>query len=257
MKDLMKMIVLLLLLVVLGGQEAMAARKVEVVLKGQAQPIVGYLREVGQTRYILQGEDQFFEFSSAELVSVNGQKSPVDEDLGQGKLVYTTRYEKILPSGDVEVWFNIEVDNTGSTMIESVTWGAGESEVTETRGQEVHDQFGNLIPTLVTPREGGGYKVEIRLPVPVAPMEHVSLNVMRLEKGAVKSSGAGQWRYTFNCDFPEDRFFVRKVELPDGVEVEAPAGWWLNRVEGRVFLCSHFYFPARTVVPQVIEYRLP
>jgi hypothetical protein len=250
-------VVLFILLVMVWGQDVFAAQKVEVLLKGQAQPISGYLREVSQTSYILQGPDQFFEFGAEELISVNGKKAPSKKDLGQGRLVYVTHYEKILPSGDVETWFTLDINNTGTKLINSLDWGAAEWELEETRNQKVRDQFGNELATTVTPRESGIYKVEVLLPVPVVPMEHVSLNVMRLRKAAAKPTDSGNWRYTFNCDFPEDRFFVRKVEFPAGTEVMVPQGWRLNELDGRILLHSHFYYPANLVVPQVIEYRLP
>lgn len=257
MKTTLKILVLLILVAMVHGDRAQAAKEVEVMLKGQAGPITGYLREISESRFILQGDQQFYEFGANELLTVNGQKTPSDQDLGEGRLVYTTLYEKILPNGDVEIWSNLDVDNSGSTLITSIDWGAGEKELEEMRTIEIVDQFGNLLPVNISPRSTGGYKVEVSLLVPVVPMERTSMRMKTLRSRSAKPLDSGRWSYTFNCDFPEDRFFVRKVEFPAGSEIVVPQGWSLNELDGRVFLHSHFYFPAHTVVPQVIEYQLP
>ncbi len=260
MKKTLKIIIVSTLVVMAAGQEAQAAKvakKVEVMLKGQAQAITGYLREISQTRYILQGDDRFYEFGADELITVNGNKTPSDRDLGEGRLIYRTLYEKILPNGDVEVWSNLDVENSGNKLIDSVDWGAAQWELEEIQTMEVVGQFGSKLPVSITPRSSGGYKVEVRLSVPVVPMESISIKVKILRKGAARELASGQWSYTFNCDFPEDRFFVRKVEFPAGSEIVVPAGWRRIELAGRVYLHSHFYYPALTVVPQVIEYRGP
>ncbi len=257
MKMTLKISVLLILVAMVHGDRAQAAKEVEVMLKGQAGPITGFLREISQSRFMLQGGDQFYEFGADELLTVNGQKTPSDKDLGEGRLIYTTLYEKIMPNGDVEIWSNLDVDNSGSTLITSIDWGAGEKELEEMRTVEIVDQFGNQLPVTISPRSAGGYKVEVRLLVPVVPMESTSMRMKTVRPGAAKQLDSGRWSYTFNCDFPEDRFFVRKVEFPAGSGIVVPRGWRLNELDGRVFLYSHFYYPAHTVVPQVIEYQLP
>lgn len=235
----------------------LAAKPVEVVLKGQIEPITGYLREISQSHFILQSDGKFFQFNADELVSVNGNKSPDREDLGEGRLIQTSLYEKILTNGEVEVWSNLDVENTGTDLIESVDWGATEWEMASGNSYDIRDQFGNQLPVDISPGENGVFRISVQLPVPVAPMETVRLNLKTIRKGAAKPTGDGGWSYTFNVDFPEDRFFVRKIEFPAGTDVEVPAGWWLNEVGGRIFLHSYFYYPAHTVAPQVIKFRLP
>ncbi|MBU8870393.1 MAG: hypothetical protein KOO60_05935 [Gemmatimonadales bacterium] len=235
----------------------LAAKPVEVVLKGQIEPITGYLREISQSRFILQSDGQFYQFNAEELVSVNGNKSPDRNDLGEGRLIQTSLYEKIRPNGEVEIWTNLDVENTGSDLIESVNWGATEWEMESGNSYDIRDQFGNQLPVDISPGDNGLYRISVQLPVPVAPMETVRLNLKTIRKEAAKSSGDQSWSYTYNVDFPEDRFFVRKIEFPAGTEVDVPVGWWLNEAGGRIFLHSYFYYPAHTVAPQVIEYRLP
>ncbi len=236
---------------------AEAAKPVQVVLKGQIEPITGYLREATASRFLLQSEGKLYQFGAAELVSVDGNRHPTAEDLGRGRLVKVSLYEKVLPNGTVEVWSNLDVENTGTGLIESVGWGAAAWEMENGYSHGVYDQFGTSLPVDIVPQDNGKFRISVELPVPVAPMETVRLNLKTIRKNVAKSNGTNLWTYTYNVDFPEDRFFVRKVEFPAGSEVTVPTGWWRNEVDGRIFLHSYFYYPARTVVPQVIEYRLP
>ncbi len=248
---------LVLLAVLMTSAAAVAAEPVKVLLKGKDDAITGYLREVGQARFILQSEGAFYQFEAQELISVNGRTTPAPEDLGQGRLVTTALYEKVLADGDVEVWTNLDIENTGTAMIEIVDWGAAAWELENGYSCDLRDQFGNSLPVEIIPRADGNYRIEVQLPVPVAPLETVRLNLKTLRRGAAHLTEGGTWRYQYNVDYPEDRFFVRKIELPAGTEVDVPAGWWLHEMDGRLFLHSYFYYPARTRVPQVIEYRLP
>ncbi len=252
-----KIALLMLVTSCLGFGSTLAAETVQVVLKGQIEPITGYLREVSQSRFMLQSEGKFYQFGADELVSVDGNKLPDAMDLSQGRLIEVFMYEKILPNGDVEVWSNLDVENTGLGLIDSVEWGAAEWEVENGYSYGIYDQFGTSLPVDISPRDNGTFRISVQLPVPVAPMETVRLNLKTIRRQVAQETGDQGWTYKFNVDFPEDRFFVRKIEFPAGSEVEVPSGWWHNEVDGRIFLHSYFYYPAHTVVPQVINYRLP
>lgn len=179
------------------------------------------------------------------------RNSPESEQILESQ----TLYEKILPNGDVELHTSRDVANSGTQMMRSVDWEVAQGELEEVRAMEVRDPFGNLLPVQVSRRENGSYLVEINLEVPIAPSEKLSLSVKRLRRQAAQESPSGVWTYTFRVDFSEDRFMERKIEFPRGAKVEIPDGWQLQDLNGRVFLYSSAFNPARTVSPQVIEYR--
>ncbi|MCP4291638.1 MAG: hypothetical protein GY780_07360 [bacterium] len=199
-------------------------------------------------------------FQSSDPVSMvnNSQRTtPANIILARDQLNYSIMFEKVLNNGDVEIWNNWEFENTQINMIESIVFEAAEWELEEVRNQIVIDSFGNRLETIITRLNSHSYRVEIPLLVPFAPKESMKLMVKRIRKNFCQKLDDGQWSFTQNTHFSNDRFLIRKVEFPKGAVVTVPEGWRKNEFKGRTILHSHFKCATDTEGLQVIEYRLP
>jgi hypothetical protein len=247
----------LILLVILGAGQVMAAEPVEVQLKGHGEPLTGYLRQISDSRFLLQGDNVYHEFPGNQIVTVNGMDDIPESVRGSGRLIFSSFYEKILPDGDVEVWSHNEITNNGAKILTGTDWGAAAWEEDEIRTMEVYDTFSNKLPVTIIPRGDGTFRVEVDFLVPVAPRESLGLTVKIIRKGAARLDG-DTWKYTFNVDFNEDRYLTRKIELPVGAEiVKAYSGCQGVEVEARTILLSQRYYPAATADPLTVAYKLP
>lgn len=246
-----------LLLTAAAWTAAPAAEPVEVLLEGHDQSIFGYLRKISESRYLLQGDDVYHDFPGDQIVTVDGQDEiPASVD-GSGRLIFTSFYEKVLANGDVEVWSHNEVANQSAKFLTGTDWGAAAWEKEQLGTLEVYDNFSNRLPLRVTPREDGGFRVEVDFLVPVAPRESLGLTLKTVRRGEARREG-DVWSYTFNLGFNEDRYLTRKIELPAGAEVIASyRGAWPVESGGRRFLISQRYYPALTEDPLTVTYKLP
>ncbi len=247
----------MVLFLVLAASQAGAIEPVEILLKGHDETLTGYLRQISDSRFLMQGDKVYHEFPGDQIVTVNGKKDIPEGVHGTGRLIFTSFYEKILPDGDVEVWSHNEVTNDLSWPLTGTDWGAAAWEEEQIRTMEVFDSYSNQLPVTIVPVGDGTFRVEVDFLVPVAPRESLGLTLKVIRKGAARLDGE-VWRYTFNVDFNEDRYLTRKIELPFGAEIqEAYSGCRKIKVEKRNILWSQRYYPANTVDPLTVEYTLP
>lgn len=234
-----------------------AADPVEVKLKGHGEPLTGFLRQISDSRFLLQGDNVYHEFPGDQIVTVDGKAEFPESVQGSGRLIFTSFYEKILPGGDVEVWSHNEITNDLSWAITGTDWGAAAWEEEQIRTMEVYDAFANKLPVTIVPNADGTFKVEVDFLVPVAPRESLGLSLKTIRKGAARLEG-DSWKYTFNVDFNEDRYLTRKIELPVGAEI-LETYTFCHEVElaGRTILLSQRYYPAATADPLTVVYKLP
>jgi hypothetical protein len=245
------------LVLILSANLAAAAETVEVLLKGHDESLVGFLRQISDSRFLLQGDNVYHEFPGNQIVTVNGKDDIPESVWNNGRLIFTSFYEKILPSGDVEVWSHNEVTNDLAWPLTGTDWGAAAWEEEQIRTMEVYDSYSNLLPVTIVPLGDGTFRVEVDFLVPVAPRELLGLTLKVIRKGAARLEGE-VWRYTYNVDFNEDRYLTRKIELPFGAEIlEAYPGCRKIKVEKRNILLSQRYYPAKTADPLTVEYKLP
>jgi len=234
-----------------------AAEPVEVQLKGHNEPLTGFLRQISDSRFLLQGDNVYHEFPGDQIVTINGEDDLPGSVLGSGRLIFSSFYEKILPDGDVEVWSHNEITNNLSWILTGTDWGAAAWEEEQVRTMKVYDNFSNELPVTIVPRDDGTFGVEVDFVVPVAPRESLGLTLKVIRKGAARLEG-DTWKYTFNVDFNEDRYITRKIELPMGTEIqEIYSGCRRVKMEGRMILLSQRYYPAATADPLTVAYKLP
>lgn len=241
----------------LGATPVFAVEPVEVLLKGHDTKLTGYLRQISDARFLLQGDNVYHEFPANQIVAVNGKESIPESVRGSGRLIFSSFYEKILPSGDVEVWSHNDITNDGSQILTGTDWGAAAWEEDQIRTMTVLDSFGNKLPVTIVPRDKGTFGVEVDFVVPVAPRESLGLTIKIIRKGAARLED-GVWRYTFNVDFNEDRYLTRKIELPQGAEIQdAYFGCRGLELAGKTILLSQRYYPAQTEDPLTVVFTLP
>ena len=239
------------------ADSAAAVEPVEVRLEGHDQPVRGFLRQISDARYLLQGTDVYYELTADQIVSVDGNQTIPRSVRGSGRLVFSSFYEKLLPDGSVEFWDYTEATNDGSTFWTGTSWGAAAHEADEARHMTSYDVYGNELPMRLVPRDDGGFRVEVDFLVPVAPGERTGLIVKVLRKGAVRHEG-DTWSYTYNGDFAEDRHLTRKIELPAGAElIDTYTGSRRVELGDRIILVSQRYYPAHTKDPVTVTFRLP
>lgn len=244
-----------LLLNLTAGQAA-AAEPVEVLLKGHDKPIVGFLRQISDSRFLIQGDNVYYQIPGDQIVTVNGQKEIPSSVWGTGRLIFTSFYEKILPDGDVEVWSHNEITNDKAWVLTGTDWGAAAWEEEQLRTLEVYDAFSNQLPVTIFPQDDGTFKVEVDFLVPVAPRESLGLTLKVIRKSAARLED-GVWKYTYNVDFNEDRYLTRKIELPAGASIqEVYAGCRRLELGNRMILLSQRYYPAATADPLTVTYKL-
>lgn len=234
-----------------------AAEPVEILLKGHDEPLTGFLRQISDARFLLQGDNVYHEFPGDQIVTVNGREDVPESVRGDGRLIFSSFYEKVLPDGDVEVWSHNEITNDGVSILTGTDWGAAAWEEDRIRTMKVYDNFNNELPVTIKPTGDGSFRVEVYFLVPVAPRESLGLTVKTIRKGVAKLEGE-TWSYTFNLGFNEDRYLTRKIQLPVGAEILEMYSW-CRRVdfEGGSILLSQRYYPAGTSDPLTIKYRLP
>ncbi len=241
---------------ILAPNQVAAAEPVEVQLKGHNEPLTGFLRQISDSRFLLQGDEVYHEFPGDQIVTVNGKDEIPGSVLGSGRLIFSSFYEKILPDGDVEVYSHNEITHGGSRILTGTDWGAAAWEEEQIRSMEVYDSFSNKLPVTIVPRDDGTFGVEVDFVVPVAPRESLGLTLKTIRKGGARLEG-DTWKYTFNVQFNEDRYLTRKIELPAGAEIqEAYSGCQGVDLEGRTILLSQRYYPAATADPLTITYKL-
>ena len=243
--------------IVMAAGAVGAAEPVEVLLKGHDAPLAGYLRQISDARFLLQGDEVYHEFPGNQIVTVDGKDDIPKSARGSGRLIFSSFYEKVLPGGDVEVWSHNEVTNDGVKILTGTDWGAAAWEEEQIRSMEVFDSFSNRLPVRIVPRGDGTFRVEVDFIVPVAPRESLGLTLKTIRMGAARLEDE-VWSYTFNVDFNEDRYLTRKIELPPGAQIEDTySGCQRLEMEGRAILLSQRYYPARTVDPLTVHYKLP
>lgn len=246
------MVLVLVLLPNLVG----AAETVEVLLKGHDKPIVGFLRQISDSRFLIQGDNVYYQIPGDQIVTVNGKDDIPESVRGDGRLIFTSFYEKVLPDGDVEVWSHNEITNNKAWTLTGTDWGAAAWEEEQLRTLEVFDAFANKLPVTIIPLDDGTFKVEVDFLVPVAPRESLGLTLKVVRKGAARLED-GVWKYTYNVDFNEDRYLTRKIELPAGANIQdVYSGCQRVKLENRIILLSQRYYPAATVDPLTVVYRL-
>lgn len=242
------------ILTILAGAAA-AAEPVTIVIEGHGTPLTGFLRNISDSRFLLQADDAYYEFTRSQIVSVDGTDDIPLSAYGKKPLVRSTFYEVVRPDGDVEVNYHLEFTNRSSGFLKSTAWGVGGHETELYESMVAHDGWGNELEVEV---EGHGdhRRAVLHFAVPVAPGETSVFALRIIREGAAKRDGDA-WSYTFNVDFPEDRYFYRKVALPAGAELlETYRGSRDLEVDGRSLLVSQRYYPAGTVDPLTVRYRL-
>jgi len=256
-RDAVRMATLATAVAVLAAVPVAAVEPVSVLLAGHDQPLTGYLRQISDARFLLQGERFYHEFPGDQIVTVDGEAQVPASVRGSGRLIFTSFREKVLPDGDVEVWSHNEIVNRGATILTGTEWEATAWEEQQIRAMHVYDIYGNDLPVTILLRPDGSFRVQVDFVVPVAPRESLNLTLRTVRPGAALREG-DVWRYTFDVDFAEDRYLTRKIELPPGASVvEAYAGCRGIELGDRMVLLSQRYFPAGVCEPLTIRYSLP
>lgn len=244
------------LVLMLAAGAATAAGPVEVLLKGHDQPLTGFLRQISDSRFLLQGENVYHEFPGNQILTVDGKDDIPKSVEGDSRLIFSSFYEKILPSGDVEVWSHNQITNDGVLILTGTDWGAAAWEEEQIRSMEVYDSFNHQLPMMIVPQGDGTFRVEVDFVVPVAPRESLGLTLKTTRKGAVMQEG-DSWSYTFNVGFNEDRYLTRKIELPYGAEIkETYPGSRGVEMDKRTILLSQRYYPAGTEDPLTVVFTM-
>jgi len=249
---------LLILLVLVHG--AVAAEKYSVLLTGHDEPIVGYLRQVSESRYFLQSDGLqgcvTYDIPRSSIASVDGQESIPEGVQGTSRLIDYSTLEIIRPDGDVEVWSNTVV-KTKLGPVTEVTFNAKPEELPRYREMEAFDQYGNRLDVNIAPGRDDLFQITIPLAVPAGHKEDVVLTLKTVRhQAAVLEDGV--WTYTRNTQFPEDRLYVRKVRLPSGATFISASHYarpWRD-VEPQTIYWRR-YCPARTDDLMTVTYRLP
>ncbi len=254
-----RMIVLMML--VLSVVTCAAEERVSVLLNGHDEPIVGWLRQVSDSQYFLQSDSEngsvTYNIPGSEILSVDGKKEIPASAQGSGRLLEFGTYEIIQANGDVEYWSRTTVTNTQSPRTH-VTFGAQDRELATYREMEAFDQYGNRLEHYITPRDAGIYDVIIELAVPAGFQETIVLNLKTIRHAAANIDDNGLWTYTRNSDFPEDRIFTRKVQLPEGAEFVSAthfASPWSDVLPLTIYWRR--YCPKETDDIMTVTYRLP
>lgn len=199
---------------------ACGAEMHSVLLKGHDEPIVGYLRQVSESRFFLQSDDDVqsvtYEIGRSAIESVDGRDEIPDAARGEDAVVEYATLETILPNGDVEYWYQHRATAKRAPLTK-VTWGVLPRELPMYESLEVFDQWGNRLHHAIVKESKDLYLAVVTLEVPVGFNEDVVLNKRILLRGAAVRDG-DLWTYARNTDFPEDRIFSRKVRLPEGAE---------------------------------------
>jgi hypothetical protein len=248
---------LVLVMVLMASQAVAGADPVEVLLKGHDEPLTGFLRQISDSRFLLQGDNVYHEFPGDQILTVNGKDDIPGSVQGSGGLIFTSFYERIQPDGDVEAWSHNEITNDLSWAITGTDWGAAAWEEEQIRTMEVYDTFANKLPVTIVSNADGTFKVKVDFLVPVAPRESLGLTLKVIRKGAARQEG-DIWKYTFNVDFNEDRYLTRKIELPAGAEIQETYSFCHEvKLAGLTILLSQRYYPANTNDPLTVVYKLP
>ena len=240
---------------------AAAVEPVSVLLNGHDEPITCWLRQMTESRYMLQGQNMgfevFYEVPENQIITVDGKEEIPESALGTGRLIEYESFEVILPNGDVEVWSRSAVENKANVRTR-VEFGAKTHELPRLKTMEAYDRFGNRLEHHITPRDDGLYSVVIELAVPVGFKEDIDITMKMIRPGAAVIQGDGLWSYTWNTDFPEDRIYTRKVQLPEGatfVSASHNTRPWDDVLPLTVYWRR--YCPAATDDLMTITYRLP
>lgn len=230
---------------------------VTVELRG-GRVIRGALRLIQPRRYLVQGEEDLYEVSGDEITAVDGRPGPPPMRTPNPPLIEYQTYELVAPGGDVELWTQLHFKNESQTVVTYVQWGAKQQEIELYRAMVVYDSYGRQAAVRIEPRAGTElYDVFVDLAVPVVPGETVTLS-QRLRYPGRARQRDGVFSLTFNGDFPEDRLYLRKVQLPAGARierVEPPPALRFEHQRAPVIVWRR-YFPAHARVPLTVTYRL-
>lgn len=249
-----------LLILLALAPAAFAAETYTVLLEGHDEPIVGYLRQVSESRFFLQSDDDAqsvtYEVGRSAIVAVDGRDEIPESARDGGTVFEYSTVETILPNGDVETWSQHRGINDRSPRTH-VAFGAKTRELPMYETLEVYDQWGHRLEFAIAQESEDLHRVTITLAVPAGFNEEIVLNLKTVQRGAARRDG-DLWTYARNTDFPEDRIFSRKVRLPEGAEfvsashhrtpwtdVEPPTVYWRR------------YCPKRTDDLMTVTYRLP
>jgi hypothetical protein len=218
----------------------------------------GNVRLVHPGMYLIQTTDHLYEVGSDEISSVNGQPGPPQLTPESGRLILQSSYNIILPNGDMWNWDKREFTNAGKTVWTHVSWGAKKSELDMFWRMEAYDAYGHRLQHRIEPREKSDlYNVIVDLTIPVMPGEQTTLTCRYFHPGGVKRQG-DLFTYTFMGDFPEDRIYYGKVQLPPGAEIERvdPQPIIQCTHEGHLNLAWRRYYPRYESSPLTVVYRL-
>jgi hypothetical protein len=223
------------------------------------QVLEGAVRQIQPSLYLVQTDDQLYEITGEEIETVDGKPGVSELPVSQERLLRYEGFEVVAPNGDVELWSRFQTTNESSQVWTYVEWGAAEWELEMYRTMEAYDKYGHRLQHRIEPRSTKGqYSVIVDLQVPLAPGESVDLATKYLEPGQAHREGDG-FRLSFVGDFPDDRIYLRKVELPQGAEIEKvePDATLTFQHEGHPIVVWRRYYPKGEKFPLTVVYRVP
>lgn len=247
--------ILIIAVLTLSAAGALAVEPSEVELKG-GKTLTGVLRPVLDSIYLLQTEETLYELSGSEIVRVDGGTDLPRIDTRR-KFAATSSYNRLLPSGDLEISSTMTIRNRGKHIQTTVQWGAAPHEVRMYETMRTLDIYGHELDYRLEPRGGTNVmNVIVDLEVPVMPGEDMDLSIRLLHRGSATEQD-GVWTYTHWGDYAEDRLQHLKVELPAGAEilsVNPPVR--VVEYDGRQFVFWRRYYPKGEQYPLTVSYRL-
>jgi hypothetical protein len=246
-------VILLLPGAVAGGDDAGTSS----IRLTDGRVLTGAIREIEPSRYLVQTGDKLYEFTGAEIASVDGK--PGIPESAAGGLVQYESYEELTGDGDVVLYAHFSTVNRTRKAWTTIQWGAAPHEMAQMATLEAYDGYGNRLTHHLEPRPGSDIQsVIVDLAVPVAPGEPVNLTTRYLLRKRIQEKD-GTLSYTFGGDFPDDRIYTRKLKLPPGATLisTSPAPVQTFDAGGSRYLVWRRYYPKGEVFPITVRYRMP
>ncbi|MCP4547976.1 MAG: hypothetical protein GY835_16045 [bacterium] len=248
-----------------AGSRKAAGEKSEIIL-ANGTTMIGILRAVAPSRYIVQGvlegelnaAEVAFEVSGDLIRGVDGRSTLPAFD-SRKRIIESEWFERVMPNGDVEMWRSLTVGNNSQKLLTYASWDVADREVASTREMLVMDMFGQELVHRLEEADGEhGRRVVVELEVPVAPGESLDLALRLTQRGALRRDG-DLLSYTFSGGFSGETILLRKIELPAGAEIVAiePEPLYTFEYAGKPLVIWRRYYGHQEILPQTITFRLP
>lgn len=236
-----------------------AADNVHALELSNGATVTGVVMQLRPESYLVQAEGQCLLLAANDVRRVDGSR-PGGPSLPYSESVPRVQetFEKILPTGEIELHSTFTVRNEGAELLTSVDWGVASHEIEQLDRTQVIDAYGNSLDLQVKDDPAiKGKRVSVTLPRPVLPGEEARLTTVIGNHGHAERTG-NAWRYRINGDYPDNRLVTRAVLLPEGARIVSVSPEPLRQVSSprHPLVIWRRYFVEGEVVPWEIHYEL-